>query len=129
MARQEMGYTAGDLEQMNDTDLAALEDELLLEQELDTSKNARFSAARAVVWLLMIIGIVIMLGLFSRLPTSKLGPLNIPLYLIALGGGAALGHFAWKAVGQTIRSLIRLALEYWPILLYVGAQLFAFGKK
>jgi hypothetical protein len=127
-SEQLFAYTDGDLEQMSDTDLAVLEDELLLEQELDTSKQARFSAGRAVVWVLMIVGIVILMGLFSRLPTSKLGPLNIPLYLIALGGGAALGHYAWKAAGRTVRSAVRLLLSHWPILLALAAQLYAFTR-
>lgn len=116
-----LDITAADLEQMNDEDLAALEDQLLLDQELDTSKAARFSAGRAVVWLLMIVGMVLLMSLFSRLPTSKLGPLNIPLYLIALGGGAALGHYAWKAAGRTVRSTVRFLLSHWPLVLMIVA--------
>jgi hypothetical protein len=117
-----------DLEQMSDEDLAVIEDQLLLDQELDSSKQARFTAVRGVVFLLMVVGIVILMALFSRLPTSKLGPLNIPLYLIALGGGAAMGHFAWKAAGRTIRNGVRLLLGHWPVVLYVVAQLYSFSR-
>jgi hypothetical protein len=120
--------TDGDLEQMSDADLAVLEDDLLLEQELDTSKQARFSAGRAVVWVLMIIGIVLCMSLMSRLPTSKLGALNLPLYLIALFGGAALGHYAWKAAGRTFRNGVRILVANWPVVFYVVAQLYAISR-
>jgi hypothetical protein len=125
---QPMAYTEADLQQMSDEDLAALEDELLLEQELDTSKRARFSAGRAVVWVLMIVGIVLLMELSSRLPTSRLGPFNLPLYLMALGGGAALGHYAWKAAGRTVRSGVRILLAHWPVVFYIVAQLYALSR-
>lgn len=117
-----------DLEQMSDEDLAVIEDQLLLDQELDSSKQARFTAVRGVVFLLMVVGIVIMMALLSRLPTSKLGPLNIPLYLLALGIGAGLGHYAWKAAGRTVRNGVRILVANWPVVLYVVAQLYAFSR-
>lgn len=117
-----------DLEQMSDEDLAVIEDQLLLDQELDSSKHARFTAVRGVVFLLMIVGIVIMMLLYAQLPTSKLGPLNIPLYLIAIFGGAALGHYAWKALGRTVRNGVRVLVANWPVVLYVVAQLYAFSR-
>ena len=77
-----------------------------------------------MVWVLSVIGIVILLGLMSRLPTEKLGPLNIPLYLIALGAGAGGAHWLWSVAGRRVRETVRWLLGYWPLLLYLGAQLY-----
>ena len=107
-----------DLTQFSDTELAELEDELLLAEELDLSSRARFTSGRLVVYALSAIGIVVMLALFSRLPTEKLGPLNIPLYLLALGLGAAGAHLAWARAGQRVREGVRWALGHWPLVLY-----------
>ncbi len=121
--------TDADLDTMSDDELATLEDQLLLDNELDLSKNARFTAGRAVVWVMTIISVVIALALLSRLPTRNLGPLNIPLYLIALGVGAAAAHWLWGAAGRHLRGAVRLLLNYWPIVLYVGAQVFVLLRK
>lgn len=124
-----LDITEADLQQMSDEDLAVLEDDLLLEQELDNSKQARFSAGKAVVWILMILGIVLLMTLYARLlPTSKLGALNLPLYLIALFGGMMLGHFAWKAAGRTVRSGVRFLLSHWPLVLMIVAQVYALTR-
>jgi hypothetical protein len=110
-----------DLEHLSDVELAELEDQLLLEGELDLSRKAQFTAGRAVVWALTLICIVIAMALLSRLPTEKLGPLNIPLYLAALGGGAAAAHLLWRAAGRQVRAGIRWVLRHWPVALYLVA--------
>ena len=128
MAVVPLSITDADLEAMRDDELAVLEDQLLVDNELDLSKNARFTAGRAVVWVLTIIGVVIALFLYSRLPTRNLGPLNIPLYLIALGVGAAAAHRLWGVAGRHVRGGIRLLLNYWPVLLFLGVRLFILVK-
>ena len=107
-----------DLTQFSDTELAELEDELLLAEELDLSSRARFTAGRLVVYALSAVGIVLMLALFSRLPTERLGPLSIPIYLLAFGLGAAGAHLAWARAGRRVREGVRWALGHWPLLLY-----------
>ncbi len=114
-----------DLEKMSDAALATLEDKLLLESELDTSPRGRFSAGKGVVYVLSAIGIAICLGLMSRLPTEKLGPLNIPIYLAALFAGILGGHWVWSVAGQSIRTGVRWLLNHWPVVLYLGAQLYS----
>ena len=110
-----------DLEHLSSEELAELEDQLLLEGELDLSRNAQLTAGRAVVWALSLVCIVIAMALLSRLPTEKLGPLNIPLYLAALGGGAAAAHLLWRAAGRGVRAGTRWVLRHWPVALYLGA--------
>lgn len=110
-----------DLEHLSSEELAELEDQLLLEGELDLSKNAQLTAGRAVVWALTLVCIVIAMALLSRLPTEKLGPLNIPLYLAALGGGAAAAHLLWRAAGRQPRAGTRWVLRHWPVALYLVA--------
>lgn len=107
-----------DLTQFSDTELAELEDELLLAEELDLSSRARFTAGRLVVYALSAVGIVLMLALFSRLPTERLVPLSIPIYLLAFGLGAAGAHLAWARAGRRVREGVRWALGHWPLLLY-----------
>lgn len=113
-----------DLERMSDTELADLEDRLLLDSELDLSANAQFSRGRIVVWLLTILGVVIALSLYSRLPTERLGPLNIPLYLGAFGLGAAGAHLLWRHVGRRPREAVRWLLHHWPVPLYLAAAIY-----
>lgn len=107
-----------DLLQLSDAELAELEDELLLAEELDLSSRARFSAGRLVVYALSAVCIVLLLALFSRLPFEKLGPLGIPLYLLPLGLGAAGAHLAWSRAGRTVRERVRWGLAHWPLVLY-----------
>jgi hypothetical protein len=68
---------------------------------------------------------VVALSLYSRLPTQKLGPLNIPLYLGALGLGAAAAHLLWSAAGRRIRETVRWLLGYWPLLLYLAGIIYS----
>lgn len=110
-----------ELEHMSDADLAALEDRLLLEQELELTKGSAFTAGKVVVWLLSAVGIALAMALFSRLPTEKLGPINIPLYLGAFGLGIVAGHGAWKAAGRPVRTGVRWLLTHWPVVLYIAA--------
>jgi hypothetical protein len=74
---------------------------------------------------LTIIGVVTALGLYSRLPTQKLGPLNIPLYLGAFGVGVAAAHLFWSRAGRPVREAVRWLLGYWPMLLYVVGIIYA----
>ncbi len=87
-------------------------------------ERIRLLAGQAVVWVLALIGILISLLLYSRLATRNLGPLNIPLYLGALGLGAAGAHVLWSAAGRRVRGTTRRLLGYWPLLLYLGAQVY-----
>jgi hypothetical protein len=115
-----------DLEKMSDADLVDLEDRLLLANELDTSKRAQLSVGRVVVWVLSLVGIGIFLTLYSRLPTEKLGPLNIPLYLGALGAGVVGAHLLWSAAGRSVRNAVRWVLGHWPVALYLIAVIYRF---
>jgi hypothetical protein len=117
-----------DLERMSDDELATLEDRLLLETELDSSPKARFSAGKAVVWVLSAVGIGIMMGIYSRFPTERLGPLNIPIYLGVLVLGIVAGHKVWSAAGRQIRTVIRWLLGHWPAVLYVSAQIYSLTR-
>ncbi len=123
------GIRDADLETMTDGALATLEDQLLLEGELDLSRGAQLTAARVVVWVLMLLGIVIALALLSRLPTRNLGPLNIPLYLLAIGLGASGAHLLWSGAGRQLRTVVRTALDYWPLLLYLGATFYGLMRR
>lgn len=111
-----------ELEHLSDEELAELEDQLLLEAELDLSRKGQFTAGRAVVWALTVICVVLAMALFSRLPTERLGPLNIPIYLGALGGGAAAAHLLWRGAGRRIRGGTRWVLRHWPVALYLGGM-------
>ncbi len=110
-----------ELERMSDTDLAILEDRLLLEQEFELTRRSAFTAGKAVVWVLSALGVAVALALFSKLPTEKLGPLNIPLYLGAFGAGIVAGHGAWKVAGRQVRTGVRWLLTHWPVFLYLAA--------
>lgn len=114
-----------DLEKMSDAALAKLEDRLLLESELDSSPKARFSAGRAVVFVLSAIGIAACLSLMTLLPTEKLGPINIPIYLGALFLGIIGGHWIWSIAGQQVRTGVRWLLNHWPVVLVVVAQVYS----
>ena len=118
-----------DLERMSDDDLAALEDQLQLDIELDLSLKSQFTSGRVVVGVLTIFGIVIVLMLYSRLPTQKLGRLNIPLYLGTIGLGAAGAHLLWSAVGSRARETVRWLLGYCPMLLYLGATAYRYFQR
>jgi drug/metabolite transporter (DMT)-like permease len=124
-----LSISDADLERMGDDELAALEDRLLLETELDLSLESQFTSGRAVVWVLTALGIVVALSLFSRLPTQRLGPLSIPLYLGAIGLGAAAAHLLWSAAGRRARETVRWVLGYWPLLLYLGAMVYRFAQR
>ena len=117
-----------DLERMSDADLAALEDRLLLDSELDSSPRARFSAGKAVVWVLSAIGIGLMMSIYAQFPTEKLGPLNIPIYLGVLAVGILAGHKVWSIAGRQVRTVIRWLLGHWPAVLYVGAQAYSLTR-
>jgi hypothetical protein len=119
-----LSISDADLARMSDGELADLEDRLLLDSELDLSPGAQFTRGRIVVWILTVIGIVVALGLYSRLPTERLGPLNIPLYLLALGLGGAAAHLLWSAVPRRARELVRWLLGHWPVVLYLVATLY-----
>jgi hypothetical protein len=118
-----------ELEQMSDTQLGELEDRLLLDNELDTSPRAQFTSGRLVVFALSAVGILIFMALLSRFPTQKLGPLNIPLYLLALGLGVLTGHLLWSKVGRQARTAIRWVLAYWPVVLYLAAQIYGATRR
>ncbi len=119
-----LAISDADLERMSDTQLAELEDRLLTESELDLSPGAQFTRGRLVVWALTIIGVVVALSLYSRLPTDRLGPLNIPLYLGAFGLGAASAHLFWSRAGRRVRESVRWLLGYWPMLLYIAGIIY-----
>jgi hypothetical protein len=124
-----LSISDADLERMSDTGLAELEDRLLTESELDLSPGSQFTRGRVVVWALTIIGVVIALSLYSRLPTEKLGPLNIPLYLGAFGLGAASAHLFWSRAGRRIREAVRWLLGYWPTLLYIAGVVYGYTRR
>ena len=117
-----------DLERMTDDDLAILEDRLRLESELDSSPRAQFSAGRVVVWVLSLMGIGITMSLYSRLPTEKLGPLNIPIYLGVLALGVVGGHLVWSTAGRQVRTVVRWLLSHWPGVLYLSAQVYSLTR-
>lgn len=109
-----------ELEQLSDVELARLEDRLRLEQELDVRKGAQFTAGRVIVFVLSALGIALALMVLSRaLPTERLGPLNIPLYLMAIGAGIGLGHGAWYLAGYAVRNAVRWVLGHWPVVLFI----------
>lgn len=118
-----------DLERMSDADLAALEDRLLTDAELDLSPRSQFTSGRAVVWVLTLLGVLTALGLYSRLPTQRLGPLNIPLDLGAIGLGAGAAHLLWSAAGRRVREAVRWLLGYWPLLLYLAAMVYSHTRR
>jgi hypothetical protein len=120
-----LSISDADLERMSDTGLAELEDRLLTDAELDLSPRSQFSSGRVVVWILTLIGILIALGFYSRLPTRSLGPLNIPLYLGAIGLGAGAAHLLWSAAGRRVREIVRWLLGYWPLLLYLAGMAYS----
>jgi len=120
-----LSISDADLERMSDADLATLEDRLLTDAELDLSPRAQFTSGRVVVWVLTLIGVLVALGLYSRLPTRNLGPLNIPLYLGAIGLGAGAAHLLWSAAGQRARETVRWLLGYWPLLLYLAGMVYS----
>lgn len=124
LPRNPLTLTDADLGRMSDGDLAVLEDQLLLYAELDTSKGARFTAGRLVVYALSAVGIVVLLGFLSRFPTARLGPISILLYLGAIFGGILVAHRLWSAAGRPVRTGVRWLLGHWPVILYLGAQLY-----
>lgn len=119
----DLALTDADLERMSDLQLAELEDRLLLHDELDTSRGAQLSVGRAVVFFLGVVGWVACLALLSRLPTERLGPLNIPLYLGSMAVGFGGAHLLWARAGRPARSAVRWVLGHWPVALYMGAAL------
>lgn len=124
-----LSISDADLERLSDTQLAELEDRLLTDSELDLTPGAQFTRGRVVVWALTIMGVVIALSLYSRLPTQKLGPLNIPLYLGAFGLGAASAHLFWSRSGRRVRESVRWLLGYWPMLLYLAGIVYAHTRR
>ena len=123
-AQATLAISDADLDRMSDTELAELEDRLLLDSELDLSRDAQFTRGRIVVWVLTVLGVLLALGLYARLPTEKLGPLNIPLYLLAFGLGATGAHWLWSAAPRPAREGVRWLLHHWPVALYLAAILY-----
>lgn len=109
-----------ELDQLSDVELARLEDRLRLEQELDTRKSAQLTVGRVIVFVLSALGIALTLMVFARVvPTERLGPLNIPLYLMAIGAGIGLGHGVWLVAGYAVRNALRWVLGHWPVVLFI----------
>jgi drug/metabolite transporter (DMT)-like permease len=117
-----------DLERMTDAQLVELEDRLLLDQELDSSKNARFSVGRAVVFVLTLFVWGIVLTFYAKLPTERLGPLNIPLYIGTLFVAVVVSTTLWSKMGRGPRTAIRWIAGHWPLALYVAAILYRFTR-
>lgn len=119
-----MAPVADELDRMSDEALAALEDQLLLDAELNGSAKAQFSLARGMIFVLTFVTFMIYLQVYARvLPHDKLGPLNIPLYLLTLGLAVATVHVGWTHLPRPGRQGIRWALDHWPMVFYLGAML------
>lgn len=108
---------------LSDAELAMLEDELLLENELRS--KGRFTGPRLMLFFLTFLSILLWSALYARvLPSQKLGPLNIPLYVVMLGMAIGTVHFGWKLLGWQVRSAVRFVLGHWTAVLYLLAVLY-----
>lgn len=110
--------------QLTDHDLAWLEDQLYLSAELDGRRAAVTSGPRIMLFALSVLAFQLLLGLVAQLlPTARLGPLNIPLYLGVLGLAFVAVQAAWRVAGQQVRTAVRYLFRYWPAALYLWVSL------
>lgn len=116
-------------EQLTDHDLAWLEDQLSLSAELDGRRDALTSGPRIMLFVLVFVTFQALLLLMARtLPVSRLGPLNILLYVAMLGVAIWLVHAGWRVVGQRVRTAIRYLFRYWPAALWLWASLLQLAR-
>ncbi len=114
------------LESLSDTELAALEDELLLYAELNTGRRTQTSLPRVMLYgVTLVIGVAYLAALGAVLPTQKLGPLNLLLFVVAGLGAVVSTEVLWRAAGRRVRTAVRWLLWHWPVALYVAVTIWA----
>lgn len=112
-----------EFEGLTDEDLAVIEDDLLLANEL--ASTGRLTLPRLMLFFLMFVSVMLWSAVYGKLlPSQKLGPLNIPLYLAMLGLAIATVQVGWKLVGWPVRNAVRFLLAHWLGVLYLLGVLY-----
>lgn len=113
------------LEELDDEELARLEDRLLMEREIDWTFRSGASAGRIVIVILFVALFLILKAAATRLLGGMdLGVvLFIASYLLLLGVAIVGAWAIWRSIGRPGRRVLRLALHYWPLTLYILALL------
>jgi hypothetical protein len=115
--------TPDDLDTMSPRELAVLEDDLLCENEL--AGQGPVTLPRIMLYFLMFVSIGVWSYLYDvALPADKLGPLNIPLYLIMLALAIGTVRYGWRVVGWPVRHAVRAVLSRWVFVIYLFAVLY-----
>ncbi len=108
-----------ELQRMNYQELIQLEDEMMLQNELDTTFRIRNSGGRMIIFVLGVIFfflyLQISIKIASGIPENSRGLFSFPAYILSLFLGVVSSHYLWKSIGTGARTLLRYALHYWPV--------------
>ena len=114
------------LQRMSYDELVALEDELLLKNELSTVLRIRFTAGRVVLLLLggvlWLVFFLIAVLLTRSMQEDLRGLVSAAAVFVSLGLAVFAAQRVWSAAGTPVRMLFRYALHYWPVLVVLGGS-------
>jgi hypothetical protein len=116
-----------DLHSLSNRELLALEDKILLKNELRSEDRAFFTQSRLVVYFLAILFFCLMQILLSPIFTMlglENNPLAIVLYVGCLMGSVFAASSLWAQLGLYPRYWIRTALHYWPLTLTLAIYIY-----
>lgn len=112
-----------ELNMLDDHELVALEDQLLLERELNPYARIRHTGGRFIILVLSIfvwlILKIIFIKLTSSIESSIKGFFSFVLFFISLGLAVVISHYIWKSIGIAGRFWLRNILHYWPMSFYL----------
>jgi hypothetical protein len=120
-----------DLQRLSDRELLALEDQILLNNELRENRTF-FTQSRLIIYFLAIVlfglALIILSPVFHSLGLQN-NPLSILLYVGCLMGSVFVASNLWERLGLHPRYWVRTALHYWPITLTMAIYIGYFLKR
>lgn len=124
-------YTRQDLEKLSYSELHAIEDELLFENEVLSGWRIRASAGR-MLWFVLTSALwfVIFWGGDRFIPKSEArGLIQFIWFFVSLILAGLSATLLWKVIGMKGRQFVRLTLHYWPVTLGLIIWISAYLRK
>ena len=124
-------YTRQDLEKLSYSELHAIEDELLFENEVLSGWRIRASAGR-MLWFVLTSALwfVIFWGGDRFIPKSDArGLIQFIWFFVSLILAGLSATLIWKVIGMKGRQFVRLTLHYWPVTLGLIIWISAYLRK
>lgn len=119
-----------ELNALSDRELKDMEDTLLLEREMDPQLHIRHIGGCFVLLVFScVIWLVLTVVFSSRLVASLIktqwnGIVSVIALFVSMGLAVYLSHFVWRKAGVETRFLIRNAVHYWPVTVYLAAGIY-----